>query len=104
MNNLHLLILNAACDDWENPASIRASVESDPQGAPVESSELEAGLFRLVQQGLLDAHAFTEGAFIRLAPDVVKAEDIPDLWYFTTSAGRRHLDANETFFGESHAP
>ena len=97
MNNLALLILNAACDDWENLASIRDSVESSPQGVPVESSELEANLLRLVQNGLLDAHEFSNGTFVRLEPDAVTPETIPRLWFFISPSGLRLLDASEDF-------
>lgn len=98
MNNLALHILNSACDDWENLASIRASVESSPQGAPVESSELESNLLHLVQNGFLSAHEFSAGTFVRLDPDAVAPATIPRLWYFVTPAGRRLLNANAPFF------
>ena len=104
MNNLALLILNAACDDWENIASIRADVESSPQGGPVESSELEACLLSLVREDLLDAHEFSTGTFVRLEPDAVVQEAIPRLWYFVTPAGRRLLDANDSFFDTPAPP
>lgn len=97
MQTLALLILNAACDDWENLASIRDSVESSPQGTPVESSELEANLLRLVQNGLLDAHEFSNGTFVRLDPDAVAPSTIPRLWFFISPSGLRLLDASEDF-------
>lgn len=98
MNNLSLLILNAACDDWENPASIRDSVESSPKGAPVESSELEASLLRLVRKKQLEAHEFVDGTFVPLSSDAVEAHTVANLWFFTTAEGRRLLDENGAFF------
>lgn len=98
-HNLELLVLNATCDDWENMASIRDSVGSSPQGGPVAESALESSLLRLVQKGLLSAHEFSGGIFVRMEPDAVAAEEIPRLWFSITPAGRCQLDANEAFFG-----
>ena len=98
MQPLDLLILNSACDDWENLTSIRASVESDLNDNPVDEATLEACLLHLVWEGLVDAHEFSGGAFVRMAPDAVKEEFIHRFWYFVTPAGRQLLDANEAFF------
>lgn len=101
--SLDLLVLNAACDDWENATSIRADVEGAPQGGPVERVTLEAYLLRLVRNGLLDAHEFSGGTFVRLDPNAVVAESISHLWFFVSPSGRRLLDASEDFFGSSPA-
>ena len=95
---LELLILNAACDDWENLAGIRDSVQSAPQGGPVALSDLEATLLRLVRAGHLAAHEFRGGTFIPLPSSAVAADAIPRLWYFTTPSGHALLDAGEAFF------
>lgn len=102
--SLDLLVLNAACDDWENATSIRADVEGAPQGGPVEMVALEECLLRLVRNGLLDAHEFSGGTFVRLAPGAVAPEALSGLWYFVTPAGRRRLDANGPFFDTPDAP
>ena len=99
MQPLDLLILNSACDDWENLSSIRDSVESAPQGGPIESSELEACLLRLVREKLLSAHEFVDGTFVPLTSDAVDASTVANLWFFITAEGRRVLDENEAFFG-----
>ncbi|MBR6022358.1 MAG: hypothetical protein IK066_08060 [Kiritimatiellae bacterium] len=98
MKPLDLLILNAACDDWENLASIRESVASSPQGAPVEPSELEACLLRLVREKRLEAHEFVDGSFIPLSAASVDASELAKLWFFVTAEGRRVLDENSSFF------
>ena len=98
MQNLALLILNAACDDWENLASIRESVASAPQGDPVESYELEACLLRLVREKRLEAHEFVNGTFVPLPSDSVDASTVANLWFFITAEGRRVLDENSSFF------
>ena len=95
---LELLILNAACDDWENLAGIRDSVQSAPQGGPVALSDLEATLLRLVRAGHLAAHEFRGGTFIPLPSSAVAADAIPRRWYFTTPSGHALLDAGEAFF------
>ncbi|MBR4190324.1 MAG: hypothetical protein IKQ55_10235 [Kiritimatiellae bacterium] len=97
-HNLDLLVLNAACDDWENAASIRDDVQSAPQGAPVAPADLGAALLRLVRAGHLAAHEFRGGTFVPLPPSAVAADAIPRLWYFTTLAGHALLDAGEAFF------
>ncbi len=98
-HDLDLLVLNAACDDWENMASIRTDVASAPQGGPMDEAVLEACLLQLVRKGLLAAHEFYGGNFVRLEPDAVVEEAVPRLWYFITSAGRRQLDEDAAFFG-----
>ena len=98
-HDLDLLILNAACDDWENMASIRDSVESSPQGNPVEESILESSILRLVQKGLLSSHEFADGTFVPLSPASVDASATAKLWFFVTAEGRRVLDENSSFFG-----
>ena len=97
--SLDLLILNATCDDWENMASIRDSVESSPQGGPVEESALASSLLQLVQKGLLSTHEFVGGTFAPLSADSVDASIVAKLWFFVTAEGRRMLDKNESFFG-----
>lgn len=96
--SIDLLVLNSACDDWENLASIRASVESALQGGPVADAALESSLLRLVQKGLLEAHEFVVGTFVPLSPSAVEAYAIAYLWFFITSKGRHLLDENESFF------
>ena len=98
-HDLDLLVLNAACDDWENMAFIRDSVESSPQGGPVEESALASSLLQLVQKGLLSAHEFADGTFVPLSADSVDANAVAKLWFFVTAEGRRMLDENESFFG-----
>ena len=97
-HDLDRLILNAACDDWENMVSIRTDVESSPQGAPVEESVLASSLLRLVQKGLLSAHEFVGGTFVPLSPASVDASAVARLWFFVTAEGRRALDENVAFF------
>jgi hypothetical protein len=97
--DLDLLVLNAACDDWENMASIRTDVESSPQGGPVEESALASSLLRLVHEGLLSAHEFADGIFVPLSTASVDASAVARLWFFVTAEGRRMLDENESFFG-----
>ena len=97
-HDLDLLVLNAACDDWENMASIRTDVESSPQGAPVEESALASSLLRLVQKGLLSAHEFVGGTFVPLSAGSVEANAVAELWFFVTAEGRSVLDENESFF------
>ena len=97
-HDLDLLVLNAACDDWENMASIRTDVESSPQGAPVEESALASSLLRLVQKGLLSAHEFAGGTFVPLSAGSVEANAVAELWFFVTAEGRSVLDENESFF------
>ncbi len=96
--SLDLLILNATCDDWENLSSIRDSVESAPQGAPVAESALASSLLRLVQKGLLEAHEFSDGTFVPLSANSVEASAVAKLWFFITPEGRRVLDENTSFF------
>ena len=97
--SLDLLILNATCDDWENLSSIRDSVVSAPQGAPVTQSALALSLLRLVQKGLLEAHEFADGNFLPLSANSVEASTVAKLWFFITPEGRRMLDENSPFFG-----
>ena len=96
--DLDLLVLNAACDDWENMVSIRTDVESSPQGGPVEESALASSLLRLVHKGLLSAHEFVGGTFVPLSVGSVNASAIAELWFFVTAEGRRVLDENVAFF------
>ena len=97
-HDLDLLVLNAACDDWENMASIRDSVESSPQGGSVEESALASSLLQLGQKGLLAAHVFADGIFVPLSPASVDASATAKLWFFVTAEGRRMLDENSSFF------
>ena len=84
--------------DGGRATSIRDSVASAPQGAPVESSELAACLLRLVREKRLEAHEFVGGTFVPLTADAVEASTVVNLWFFVTAEGRRVLDENSSFF------
>jgi hypothetical protein len=98
MDCLPLYVLNAACDDWENIASIRADVETELKGT-VGDDDIWSAALDLARNGLLECRKITEeGRFVAVRPDAADGVEREKLWFYITRKGRNLLDANASLW------
>ncbi len=91
-NNLTFFVLNAACDDYENIASLQADVEN-ALNSSIEIQAIYEVSMQLARNGYLDIYILTDGGnFTGISPEESEQYCCVKLWFYITGKGRDFID------------